>query len=78
MRGKLNVGRYANGGGGGMRGLQDGSDNVNNVVSGPSKADVARHKEYVKRARIYYAYQQIEDLFQPFTSSHPDANFQVT
>ena len=75
MRGKLNAGRYVNGGGG-MRGLQDGgSDNVNNVVSGPSKADVARHKEYVKRARIYYAYQQIEDLFQPFTSSHPGAIF---
>ena len=31
----------------------------------------------MKRARIYYAYQQIEELFQPFTSSHPDANFQV-
>ncbi len=44
---------------------------------GPSSADLSRHREYLKRAKIYYAYQQIEDLFQPFTSSHPDANFQV-
>ena len=44
---------------------------------GPSDAAVAAHFEYVKRARLYFAYQRIEDLFQPFAPSNPDANFNV-
>ena len=44
---------------------------------GPSDAAVAAHVEYVKRARLYFAYQRIEDLFQPFAPSNPDANFNV-
>lgn len=43
----------------------------------PSAEDMTRHLEYTRRAEIYYAYQQIENLYQPFTSSHAEANFQV-
>ncbi len=45
--------------------------------SGPSEADVLRYADLTRRSRIYFAYQHIEDLYQPFTASHTEANFQV-
>mmetsp|Transcript_43941 Transcript_43941/g.56327 ORF Transcript_43941/g.56327 Transcript_43941/m.56327 type:complete len:546 (-) Transcript_43941:310-1947(-) len=57
------------------------SSSVNKVKvqwDGPSDEDLIKHCEFIWRSNIYSAYQRIEDLFKPFTSSSPDANFQVS
>lgn len=50
---------------------------VEGFVDWPGVNEATLHKEYLRRAEIYYAYQHIENLQQPFSPSHAEANFQV-
>ena len=83
-RGKRGGRRSPKGEGGAQGGARATSTAAANTAAteaapwrGPSPSDVARHKEFLWRAKVYFAYQRIEDLFQPFAPSNPDANFNV-
>jgi hypothetical protein len=59
---------------GSPNGSPGGSPKAAAAWAGPTSEAVAAHYEHVKRARLYFAYQKIDDLFAPFAASDPNAN----